>query len=280
MSLSFVLNYPEFLLLGIVSVFYFAGSGMNQRTFHIPAWLANFAGNTLSSLPLIYLNWLARKQTFAGFGTNTAFGVLASCKLYPALLTLFSAAILPIPVALLLSIAAFFPADVVLLVMASKRQRRIREALPNALDLMVLCADAGLGLDATLQRVSSEQAGVFAELNEELTILARDIVLGMDRERAYQELYNRTGVDELKSFASSLNQSTKLGLSIAKILRNQAEFQRIKLSQKAEERSARLPVYMAFPLWFCIMPALMVILLAPSLIVFFQNSPHPVGFLY
>lgn len=280
MSLSFFLNYPEFLLAAIVSAFYFTGLGKNQRSFHIPAWLANFARATLSSLPLAYLNWLTRQQTFAGFRTNTAFGVLASCKLYPSLLTLFSAAILPIPFALSLSIAAFFPADVVLYVMASNRQRRVREALPNALDLMVLCADAGLGLDATLQRVSSDQKGVGAELNEELTTLGRDIVLGMDRERAYHEFYNRTGVDELKSFASALNQSTKLGLSIAKILRNQAEFQRIKLSQKAEERSARLPIYMAFPLWFCIMPVLMVILLAPSLIVFFQNSPHPASFLH
>ena len=96
----------------------------------------------------------------------------------------------------------------------------------------------------------------------------------MDRERAYEELFARTGVDELKALGSSLNQSGKLGISIAKTLRSQSEFLRMKLTQKAEEKAARLPIYMAFPLWFCIMPALFVILLAPSLITFFEQAPQ------
>jgi tight adherence protein C len=94
----------------------------------------------------------------------------------------------------------------------------------------------------------------------------------MERQRAYQELYVRTGVDELKTLGAALNQGSKLGLGIARILRAQSEFIRTKQSQKAEERAFKLPVYMAFPLWFCIMPALMVILLAPSLIMFFQQA--------
>ena len=102
-------------------------------------------------------------------------------------------------------------------------------------------------------------------------------LLGMSRQRAYQVLYNRTGVEELRALTSALNQSTKLGLSIARILRGQADFLRTKLAQKAEEKSAKLPIYMAFPLWFCVMPALMVILLAPSIITFMQNAPTSIS---
>jgi tight adherence protein C len=78
-------------------------------------------------------------------------------------------------------------------------------------------------------------------------------------------------VEELRSLSASLNQSAQLGISVSKVLRNQAEFLRNKLGQKAEEKAARLPVLMAFPLWFCIMPTLMVLVLAPSLIIFFEQ---------
>ena len=136
---------------------------------------------------------------------------------------------------------------------------------------MVLCVDAGLGLDATIQKVASERTALSSAINDELLTLSRDVLLGMNREKAYQELYNRTGVEELRSLSASLNQSAQLGISVSKVLRNQAEFLRNKLGQKAEEKAARLPVLMAFPLWFCIMPTLMVLVLAPSLIIFFEQ---------
>lgn len=276
MTATALLSYPEFLIALLLSICYLLFGGQNKfQRMTLPAWLTEPASAALSAVSPAYIGWLTRLQTYAGWRSNTAFGVLASSKFYPPFLVLFTAIILPIPLSALLSVIAFFVPDLILLVVSKKRQQEIRDSLPNALDLMVLCVDAGLGLDATLQRTAKERAATAQALNDELLILGRDIVLGMDRERAYQELYNRTGVDELKSFSSSLNQSAKLGLSIAKNLRNQAEFQRTRLSQKAEERSARLPIYMAFPLWFCIMPALMVILLAPSLIVFMENSPHP-----
>ena len=93
----------------------------------------------------------------------------------------------------------------------------------------------------------------------------------MDRERAYQDLYNRTGVDELKTFGSALVQASKLGLSVAQILRAQSEFVRKKQSQKIEEKAMKMPIYMAFPLWFCIMPSLMLLVLGPSLIKFYHQ---------
>ncbi|MDZ4836481.1 MAG: type II secretion system F family protein [Candidatus Melainabacteria bacterium] len=275
MSAAILFNYPEFLVALLLSVCYFLlGAKKNAKAAMLPSWLTEPATAAISCLPPSYVGWLGRLQTYSGWRTNTAFGALSSAKFYPPCLVLFSAVILPVPAAIALSLLSFFVPDVIMIVLSKRRQQQIRDALPNALDLMILCVDAGLGLDATLQRTAQERTPTGQALNDELMTLSRDVVLGMDRERAYQELYNRSGVEELKSFASSLNQSAKLGLSIAKNLRNQAEFQRTKLSQKAEERSARLPIYMAFPLWFCIMPALMVILLAPSLIVFFENAPH------
>jgi tight adherence protein C len=136
---------------------------------------------------------------------------------------------------------------------------------------MVLCVDAGLGLDAALQRIATEATGITNALNDELGLLGREILLGMDRERAYRELYNRTGVDELKTLGSALAQANKLGLSIARILRAQSEFIRKRQGQKAEENAMKMPIYMAFPLWFFIMPSLMLLVLGPSLIKFYQH---------
>jgi tight adherence protein C len=142
---------------------------------------------------------------------------------------------------------------------------------------MVLCVDAGLGLEAALQKISTEDIGVAAALNEELSILGREIFLGVDREKAYLDLYYRTGVDELKTIGSALGQASKLGLSIARILRAQSDFIRKKLSQKAEEKAMKMPVYMAFPLWFLIMPSLMLLVLGPSLIRFYYSMHGSFG---
>jgi tight adherence protein C len=161
--------------------------------------------------------------------------------------------------------------DLILIICYKRRRREIHDSLVQAIDLMVLCVDAGLGLDATVQKIATGDTGLTNALNEELNILGREILLGLDREKAYQDLYNRTGVDELKTFGSALAQANKLGLSIAEILRAQSEFIRKKQSQKIEEKAMKMPVYMAFPLWFCIMPSLMLLVLGPSLIKFYHQ---------
>lgn len=268
-----ILEYPEFIAAAIVGVFALLLCGQKSSApFYLPSWLTEPAAAALCSLPSKYIAWLAKMQNWCGYRSNTAFSLLASLKIYVPLLLSLSAMFLPLPAAILLVLFAFALPDVVLKIKSKIRQSQIRESLPQALDLMVLCVDAGLGLDATLQRISMERSVVAKALNEELLTLGRDVLLGMDRQRAYQELFNRTGVEELRALGSSLNQSAKLGLSVAKILRSQAEFLRTKLSQQAEEKAAKLPIYMAFPLWFFIMPALMVVVLAPSLIMFFQQG--------
>ncbi|HMP51004.1 MAG TPA: type II secretion system F family protein, partial [Candidatus Melainabacteria bacterium] len=267
-TMSAAMQYPEFILAFCLGLVFLV---KNQRSpGNLPLWLTAPALVLMRRLPVGYQRWLAKLQLWSGWRSNTAFGALAAAKIYPVILTGFSGIFLPLWLTVLLTIPAFFTADLVLLVLSRRRKARIKESLPQALDLMVLCVDAGLGLDATISRIASEKSAVRHDLNDELMILGRDILLGMEREKAYQDLYSRTGVEELKSLGASLNQAAQLGISISKILRAQSEFLRTKLSQQAEEKAAKLPIYMAFPLWFCIMPALMVIVLAPSFITFFE----------
>ncbi|MCA9801815.1 MAG: type II secretion system F family protein [Cyanobacteria bacterium HKST-UBA02] len=270
-----ILQYPELFaafILGLVMVLRGRGESgtASGATPVVPVWLSAPATALLSGTPGRYRQWLQRLQVWSGYRSNTAFGVLASLKVYLPLLMILAGLVLPLWAVLILALLSFFVPDAVLFMISRRRKQRIKESLPQALDLMVLCVDAGLGLDATLAKIATESSVVVNELNEELMLLSRDLLLGIERERAYIELYNRTGVEELRALGASLTQAAQLGISIAKILRAQSDFLRNKLSQKAEEKAARLPIYMAFPLWFCIMPALMVILLAPSFIIFFD----------
>ncbi len=272
--MEFIWQYPELIGAAIVAALLAVTltKGRSEQS-SLPSWLTEPASALISILPTAYVGKLVSWLNLAGYRNNSAFGALCCLKVYPCLSCAFLFFVTPPTIVVLLLITFFFVADLFLLLKVKKRQKQIRESLPQALDLMVLCVDAGLGLDAAIRRIASERTAISSALNDELLTLGRDILLGVGRERAYQELYNRTGVDELKALTSALNQSAKLGLSVARILRSQAEFQRTKLSQKAEEKAAKLPIYMAFPLWFCVMPALMVILLAPSIITFMQNVP-------
>ena len=268
-----IMQYPELILAFALTSFLIIKSKFGDREpsiGYLPTWLTGPCIAVISYFPERYLRWLVKLQLWSGWRSNTAYGALATLKILPVMASLLTAIIVPSWAAILMAIISFFVLDVYLVVRSRKRKTRIKESLPQALDLMVLCVDAGLGLDATINRLASEETSINNDLNTELKILSRDILLGLEREKAYQDLYERTGVDELKSLGSSLNQAANIGISISKILRSQSEFLRTKLSQKAEERAAKLPIYMAFPLWFCIMPALMVIVLAPSFITFFD----------
>lgn len=270
MPVSLLWSYPEFILAGVLGFLFFRYR--TQSEFFIPDWFSRPATTVLYACPRRYIDWLTRLLTWSGRGSNHAFQNLSCIKLYGACVVFFIASVFSsIQLSLFLAVLVFFLADGLLLLMVRKRQQAIREALPQAVDLMVLCVDAGLSLDATVQRVANEETVLGGALNEELTHLCRDMLFGMERERAYLELFQRTGVDELKTLGSSLNQSGKLGLAITKVLRGQSEWLRGKLAQKVEERAAKLPIYMAFPLWFCIMPALLLVVLGPSLILFFKQ---------
>lgn len=256
-------QYSEFLLAVLLATIVFVSRGHSQ----ILLLLAKGAQDVILLLPVKFVNRLALMQIRAGWRTNTAFGYLCLWKIALALLLLLILSVSVPTLSVFGAAAAFFVPDLFLFVRMKQRQRQIIESLPQAMDLMVLCVDAGLGLDATIQRIADERTIIANVLNEELVLLGKDILLGMERERAYAEMFNRTGVEELRILGSALNQSSKLGLSIARVIRVQSEFLRLRQRQKAEEKAGKLPVLMAFPLWFFIMPSLMTILIAPSFIL-------------
>jgi tight adherence protein C len=163
--------------------------------------------------------------------------------------------------------------------MIAKRQHRIRKALPDALDLMVVCVEAGLGLNAALNRVGQEMDLVEPALAEELAITNREIRAGKPREEALRNLGDRTGVDDLKSLVAMLVQTDRFGTSIAESLRVFADSMRIKRRQRAEEQVAKASIKLLFPLLLCIFPALLIVLMGPALIkiyeLFFYMAQQP-----
>ena len=272
MSAASFFQYPEFLAVALLALLWFRNQQTSDETSERQS---NFFSVTaialLALLPRAYREWIANMQNWAGWRSNQSAADFASAKLLISIFCVALAFIVPPLFAVMACPIGYFLPDLFLLHAVRSRQGEIRDAIPQALDLMVLCVDAGLGLDATVQRVGADRTAINKALNEELTSLGRDVLLGMDRARAYQELYKRTGVEELKMLASALNQSTKMGLSIARILRSQSELLRSRQSQRSEEKAARLPVWIAFPLWFCIMPSLLFVIIGPSLINFMQH---------
>ena len=144
------------------------------------------------------------------------------------------------------------------------RQADIDRGLPDALDLMVTCVEAGLGLDAAVQRVALEIGLARPVLAEELTLTFLEVKAGVKRTDAFRRLADRTGVQDLKTLAATLNQTDIFGTSVSRALRVQAEGMRIRRMQRAEERAAVLSVKMTMPLVLCFVPALFVVLAGPA----------------
>ena len=151
---------------------------------------------------------------------------------------------------------------------AGKRQKAIRLALPDALDLMSITVEAGLSFDAALDRVSREMGG---PLGEELHRVVQEMRLGKGRGEAMRDLSTRTTVEELKSFVMAMVQAEIFGISVARVLHVQAGELRIKRRQLAEAQAQKLPVKIVFPLVLCIFPAIFVVLLGPAAISIYEN---------
>jgi tight adherence protein C len=147
-----------------------------------------------------------------------------------------------------------------------KRQRKLRLALPDGLDLLVVCVEVGLGLDQSLLRVAQELRIVHPELSEELQMVNLEMRVGKTRLDALRELARRTGLDELKSLVAMLIQTERFGTSIAQSLRLFSDDLRTRRRQQAEEMSAKTTVKMVPPLVFFIFPALLVVILGPAII--------------
>ncbi|MGB8931163.1 MAG: type II secretion system F family protein [Anaeromyxobacteraceae bacterium] len=146
------------------------------------------------------------------------------------------------------------------------RRKAVSRGLPDALDLLVTCVEAGLGLDSAIQRVAGEIVLAHRLLAEELGLTFLEVKAGVPRTDAFRRLADRTGVQDLKTLAATLTQTDLFGTSVAVALRVQAEGMRVRRMQKAEERAAVLSVKMTIPLVVCFLPALLVVLTGPAIV--------------
>lgn len=170
----------------------------------------------------------------------------------------------------LLCITGFYLPDLWLSIRIAKRKRKILEALPDALDLLVICVEAGLGLDAAIFRVAEEISLTSKELGQELKLLNLEMRAGMLRKDALRNLARRTDLDALHSLVTLLTQTEKFGTSIVQALRVYSDAFRIERFQKAEEIAAKLPVKLLFPLILFIFPSLFVVIMGPAAIRVYQ----------
>ena len=146
------------------------------------------------------------------------------------------------------------------------RQKQIENGLPDALDLLIVCVEAGAGLDAALVKASEELALAYPYLAEELKMISIETRAGKPRLEAFRNFSQRTGVDDVRALVAMLVQTDRFGTSIAQALRTHAAVARTKRRQRAEERAAKLGVKLVFPLVFCLFPALYVVVLGPAVI--------------
>jgi tight adherence protein C len=153
----------------------------------------------------------------------------------------------------------------------SVRQHKLRKALPDALDLLVICVEAGLGLDQALMKVSQDMRMSHHELSEELQFVNMQMRVGKTRLDALRDLAQRTGLDDIKTLVAMLIQTERFGTSVAQSLRVYSDDMRLKRRQRAEEMSAKTSVKMVPPLVFFIFPALMVVILGPAIITMMRT---------
>jgi tight adherence protein C len=149
---------------------------------------------------------------------------------------------------------------------ADRRQKEILNAFPDALDLMLVCVEAGLGLEAAFSRVGMEMTATHPRLAEQLGVVVLVLRAGRCRDDALRRLADRAGIDEIRAFATLLVQSTKLGSSIAQTLRIYASEMRERRRMRAEEKAHRLPVLLSIPLVACMLPVMIGVLMLPAVI--------------
>jgi tight adherence protein C len=180
-----------------------------------------------------------------------------------------------VAIAVWICVVTFFAPNLWLRRRIAQRQLVIERALPDAMDLLVTCVEAGLGLDAAIGRVSEEIALAAPLVAEELTHTALEVQAGITRAEAFRRLAERTGVEDLRTLSAMLIQTDTFGTSIARALRVHSEGMRTKRMQRAEERGAMVSVKMTIPLVLCILPSLIAVVMGPavvSIIEAFFNS--------
>jgi tight adherence protein C len=233
-------------------------------------------------LPVSSQDALATKQELieAGFRSRSAVPVYYGSKIVLAVgmvilgLTLrghVSNRILSIVLPIAMGGAGYFLPSMVLGRLAKRRREQIRFALPDVLDLLVVCSEAGSGLDQSMVNVCRELKTVHPAVAEELSFVNMEIMAGKGRADALRNFGRRTGEDEVKKLTAVLIQTDRFGTSVSEALRTQADFLRIRRRQEAEERAGKVGVKLVFPIFFFCLPSLLVVTAGPGMLQLFQN---------
>lgn len=162
--------------------------------------------------------------------------------------------------------AGFFGPNEFIRMKAKKRQKEISRGLPNALDLMVVCVESGLGLDQAIVQVAKELEAAHPDISEEFALVNLELKAGKRRVEALRNLSERTASDDLKKLVAVLIQADRFGTGVAQSLRSHADFMRVQTRQVAEEKAAKLGVKLVFPIFFCILPSLFVVTVGPVVV--------------
>lgn len=149
---------------------------------------------------------------------------------------------------------------------SQRRKERVVRELPEVLDLLVIAVEAGLGLDAAIRRVSKEIGVSSPIMADELAMVSLELKAGIARDQALRNLAQRTGVDEVAGLVSMLNQADRFGVSVGRSLRVHSDSVRTKWRQKMEEKAAKIPLKLLFPVLFMIFPAILVVMAGPAII--------------
>jgi tight adherence protein C len=187
----------------------------------------------------------------------------------PVVALLWHASI-PVRLALVVGLGAagFYAVDLFIYNVGLKRQDEIRRGLPDAMDLLTICVEAGLGFDAALSHVSARIPGAIAG---EFQRVLQEMQIGKTRTDAFRSLADRTTVPELRAFVSSLTQADAFGIPVANVLREQSKEARIKRRQRAEEKAQKVPVKIMVPLVLFILPSLFIVVIGPGMIQIINN---------
>ncbi len=229
------------------------GAFMRKDYAHKLQHRLDLAGNPAAWLPE---RVLAVKG--AGLVGGVLVGLLLGAKHGPAVAVLFI---------LVLGAAGMVAPDMIVRNLGEKRQLKLQRQLPDAMDMLTVCVEAGLGFDSAMGRVARNLSGPVAE---ESARVLQEMQFGMSRTEALRSLAARTDVAELRTFVAAMVQSGELGISIGDVLREQSRQMRIKRRQRAEEMAQKLQVKLLLPLITCLLPSIFVVVLGPAIIHLMQ----------
>ena len=218
---------------------------------------------------------LRRRLAMAGYTSPTAMVVFAFANLAtPIVFGVVTATLLGVRqgwfFSLLAAAAGYLLPGMILSRKIELRKREIREGLPDALDLFIVCVEAGCGLDQAIVKASEELGLAYPALAYELRLITTEIRAGKPRIEAFKNLAARTRVDDVQSLVALLVQTDRFGTSLAQALRTHADTSRTRRRQNAEERAGKLGVKLVFPLVLFLFPALYIVILGPAVITFLR----------